>query len=82
MRERPILMSAPMVRALLENRKIQTRRVMKLHDHRDFFARQDGKRYFWFRRYDYDDPRNADGIGQTLPHYAPMCSYGVPGDRL
>lgn len=82
MRERPILMSAPMVRALLENRKSQTRRVIKLHDQRDFFARQDGKRHFWFRRYDYDDPRCADGSGQTLPLYAPMCPYGVPGDRL
>ena len=76
-RERPILFSGPMVRAILEGRKTQTRRVMKPQPHPEFLARgvvgvvsqwpmQNGVR--WFMR---------DGMSELVP-----CPYGNPGDRL
>lgn len=87
MKERPILFSAPMVRALLDDRKTQTRRVVKaeIPDDADevFFwsgeaYRQAGlkkvaKTGLWARR-------NA-GPKTWLGFIGP-CPYGVPGDRL
>jgi hypothetical protein len=74
MRERPILFSAPMVRAILEGRKTQTRRVMK--------PQPEG---FWgSMEYAF-----AGGVlqcvatrdGKPRDHYI-ACPYGIPGDRL
>lgn len=69
MKERPILFSAPMVRALLAGTKTQTRRVVKpqpdehgLNRHGDVWP----KNWKWF-----------DSSG--LDH---RCPYGQPGDRL
>lgn len=68
MKERPILFSAPMVRAILDGRKTQTRRVIKpqpsLTPEMDTDA---GIAKF----YDVDEC-----IGSI------RCPYGVPGDRL
>jgi hypothetical protein len=77
MRERPILFSAPMVRALLGGRKTQTRRIMKPQI-------RVVREWEWY----WDAPRKGfgsaganvrpqDGIG--LSHF---CPYGQPGDRL
>lgn len=67
MTERPILMSAPMVRAILDGRKSQTRRVVK-------YAAPD--------LVDADgwplSDRSREGIGDVRA----SCPYGVPGDRL
>ena len=76
-KERPILFSAPMVRAILEGRKTVTRRVMKPQPHPDFLARgvhsvvpqwpnQDGVRWFM-----------EDGCSELV-----KCPHGKPGDRL
>lgn len=77
MKERPILFSGPMVRALLDGRKTQTRRVVKP------FAK-------WAERFPICDPSGMvaghqiwwwdaehDRVGVSQD-----CPYGVPGDRL
>ena len=69
-REKPILFSAPMVRAILDGSKSQTRRVVKLKSHHTIEERDDGKPWPWM----YDSDRDAD-------HWLP-CPYGQPGDRL
>lgn len=77
MRERPILFSGPMVRALLDGRKTQTRRVVKPNP--EWASRlpicdpsvmaADHQVWFW----DGEHER----AGASLD-----CPYGVPGDRL
>ena len=73
MKERPILFSTEMVRALLDNRKTVTRRVVKLHPTRAEKVIQlthpSDKGYFNFV--------SPDGWAHSL-----QCPYGVVGDRL
>ena len=84
MRERPILFSAPMVRALLAGTKTQTRRAMKLHP--SAIACCCGGTAARWKVSDGDQwycgicgggnrltSRDVDGI---------RCPYGAPGDRL
>ena len=74
MNERPILFSAPMVRAILEGHKTQTRRVIKQQPER-----------FWGSM----DHAFASGVlqcvvttdGKPRDKYI-VCPYGVPGERL
>jgi len=75
MKERPILFSAPMVRAILDGRKTQTRRAVKpqpVH----MFGEGNHSNYEWrggvFALDMY--PKNS----LILNH----CPYGQPGDRL
>lgn len=72
MKERPILFSAPMVRAILDGRKTQTRRVMKVQPG-DVLWRSNGRDWLWLD--------NDDGP-LTEPAPCIRCPYGVPGDRL
>ncbi len=67
-KERPILFSGPMVRAILEGRKTQTRRVVKLKEG----EWTDGNRI----AYDRVDRRG------TSWNETKLCPYGVPSDRL
>lgn len=66
MKERPILFSGPMVRAILEGRKTMTRRVVKLRHGADVVV-VNGK--VW-------KPARVDYAGYV------DCPYGQPGDRL
>lgn len=84
MKERPILFSGEMVRALLDGKKTQTRRVIVVD--RVFSV----LRPFYDGRFDdrgnfhYRVRQNMDGmIGLRDPHIAEQwCPHGQPGDRL
>jgi hypothetical protein len=73
MKERPILFSAPMVRAILEPRKTQTRRVVKFPE---WVGDQNKAAYHLNREpfvASFKDGRAWRKFG---------CPYGQPGDRL
>lgn len=67
MRERPILFSGPMVRAIIDGRKTVTRRVVKPQP--DFLGSMT----------DPNTPFKTLGAGL---HGQIVCPYGQPGDRL
>ena len=74
MSEHPILFSGPMVRAILDGRKTQTRRVIKWKCNRgpdgyDTVGESKIIRVPWTER----------TLAKIL---VPECPYGVPGDRL
>jgi len=73
MKERPILFSGPMVRAILDGRKTQTRRVLKDAPPRttQWLNGLERDAYRWW-------PANgSDYTGDSV-----LCPYGAPGDRL
>ena len=72
MKERPILFSAPMVRAILEGRKTQTRRIVKPQPSQELLDD-----YAQIRRERGVQKDDAEMLSECLP-----CPYGVPGDRL
>lgn len=69
MKERPILFNGDMVRAILDGRKAQTRRVVKA-DFDIIGERDDGSLWPW-----REDCENGGDIWYP-------CPYGQPGDRL
>lgn len=82
-KERPILFSGPMIRALLAGAKTQTRRVVKMPRGFDFIGGLGD---------DINSPANWGGedeegrwwalaMGDGIDHVLP-CPYGQPGDRL
>lgn len=84
MKERPILFNGPMVRAIIDGRKTQTRRVVKQVQHwehcgkdimewclSDCYTEEDGTHWLDIQT-DVDD--NS--------HVEIFCPYGKPGDRL
>ena len=84
MKERPILFSAPMVRALLAGTKTQTRRAVNLPadaKHVCYWAPPSGR-----SESGYADPGvnywTPDPAGETDSNHLNPCPYGQPGDRL
>jgi hypothetical protein len=76
MKERPILMSAPMVRAILDGTKTQTRRVVK-----GLRADLVQKIVPFVDRWGQPDVR-ADGRSATNGHCPMLCPLGRVGERL
>jgi len=68
--ERPILFSAPMVRAILDGRKTQTRRAVKRPASLDSLEASPNYPGEWVPWVDGD------------PQESILCPYGVPGDTL
>jgi hypothetical protein len=90
MKESPILMSAPMVRAILDGRKNQTRRTVTTREPLQFLGglgeESDPDKWGWF----FDGPDHHGymvlGRGHDERHDHGLtsirCPYGEPGDRL
>lgn len=78
MKERPILFSSVMVRAILDGRKTQTRRVVK------FLPRYGDAPYLGIGS--YRDGKGRTQFAQTVsvehPDAYAACPYGAVGDRL
>lgn len=72
-KERPLLFSAPMVRAILEGRKTQTRRALKIQplDILPMKGKKKGIEWIGLKE------REPEPRGLVF-----RCRYGVPGDRL
>lgn len=88
MTERPILFSDPMVRAILEGRKTQTRRIVKPQpwNKGEYKMAPNGitkvrwveeAQEWWFTPADVEDYDPS-----PYSYMAKTCPYGVPGDRL
>ena len=90
MKESPILFSGPMVRAILEGRKTQTRRVIKFPKHtydpigeaswiKSVHQDGGGNWVAWSTA----EPGLAEFTKKAYPNGEGFkCLYGVPGDRL
>jgi hypothetical protein len=76
MKERPIIFNGEMVRAILEGRKIQTRRVVLM---RHLYLRIWAQATHWEMEEWNKSPLNELPVGVD---YLECCPYGEPGDRL
>lgn len=87
MKARPILFSAPMVRALLDGSKTQTRRICKQQPYPNGY-KWDGNDFLCHNDYLPPSAMLMDGGGKSLYTTSNMegweseCPYGQPGDRL
>jgi hypothetical protein len=89
-KESPILMSGPMVRAILEGRKTQTRRVMSPQPIVEISRREQANRTWhveieWkgLRRRSHGYAGLENGDKEMLASWAEdFCPYGEPGERL
>lgn len=75
MKERPILFSAPMVRAILAGQKTQTRRAFSPYTEKLMCAAASIGEVSWFM--------DNGGLEENdLAYVQQFCPYGQPGDRL
>jgi hypothetical protein len=88
-RERPILFSGPMVKAILEGRKTETRRIIKPQPYwmpgRPDWQPPNPDQWGWDPNQDHHHIWRADedpNQGDWGPWMRSMCLFGQPGDRL
>lgn len=75
-KERPILFSGPMIRALLDGRKTVTRRALSARDLKEIdYAVRLGECHALPAEGSSMHPNDAS-------YYAELCRFGLPGDRL
>jgi hypothetical protein len=79
-REHPIIFSGPMVRAILDGRKTQTRRVVKPQPAQDPWF--DGEHKLPTLKRHYTRDQTGGHYAVASPGVAKCCPYGAPGDRL
>jgi hypothetical protein len=89
-KERPILFSGPMVRAILDGRKTQTRRTVKPQPPiKEWFQSESGQDCGFFNCKP-NEWRMSGAVGVARSEMGPVwpkdytwrCPYGPPGDRL
>jgi hypothetical protein len=80
MHERPIILSAPMVRAILAGAKTQTRRFVNPQPISD--PHYVGGAYIERRPGRTDGGKNRTGVAEPIERLGEFCPYGQPGDRL
>jgi hypothetical protein len=79
----PILFTGPMVRAILEGTKHQTRRVVRLPSGADPPSEVRAEQRRWWMTWEHDPVDPMDHGGEPWSHTEEVrCPYGVPGDRL
>lgn len=77
MKEIPILFSTEMVKAILDGKKTQTRRIIKEFDPKDWrFSYDRGDGYFCFKNHSYEH-----GVNVLNPMVI-KCRYGQTNDVL
>ena len=79
MKERPILFKAEMVRAIIDGRKTQTRRLVK---HQHLTTSNDLDTYFGSGTLEEFDAVFFDYPGNTANRICVNCPFGKSGDRL
>lgn len=83
-KERGILFNSDMVQAVLEGRKMQTRRVLRVDPNVDYWKLYDKKRGYWGPCFDKPHRRKPDSIlpGGFMAVEKKKCPYGRSGDQL
>lgn len=83
MKTRPILFSAPMVRAILAGTKTQTRRIMNPQPRADQIIPRDWSKVMQYNpNAIYGDGLGWSAIDSSGNNHEFRCPYGQPGDRL